>query len=35
MKTLLKRVVIHAYCKGWVCASTVTKIFARFDLKEH
>lgn len=35
MKTLLKRVVMWSYCRGWIRAATVAKVFSRFDLKGH
>lgn len=35
MKTLLKRAVMHAYCRGWIKSITVVKAFNVFGLKEH
>jgi len=35
MRTLIKRVVMWAYCHEFIRAATVAKVFARFDLKEH
>jgi hypothetical protein len=35
MRTALKRLVMWAYCREYICAATVTRIFARFGLKEH
>jgi hypothetical protein len=33
MKSVLKRVVMNAYCRGWISSSTVVKAFILFDLK--
>jgi len=35
VKTLLKRLVMWAYCRELICAGTVAKVFARFDLGKH
>jgi hypothetical protein len=35
VKTILKRAVMWAYCREYICAATVAKVFARFDLKGH
>ncbi|PVX77190.1 hypothetical protein C7402_115249 [Paraburkholderia unamae] len=35
MKTLLKRVVMWSYCRGLICAKTVTRVFEWFGLAEH
>lgn len=35
IKTLLKRAVMRAYCRGWISSMTVVKAFSLFDLKGH
>lgn len=35
IKTLIKRAVMRAYCRGWISSMTVVKAFNLFDLKEH
>jgi hypothetical protein len=35
MRTALKRLVMWAHGHGFICDATVTKVFARFDLKGH
>jgi len=35
VKTLLKSLVMWLYCHEYICAATVAKVFARFDLKGH
>jgi len=32
MKTIIKRIVMRAYCLGWIRGETVLRMFARFDL---
>jgi len=35
VRSLIKRAVIGAYCRGWLSSRTVEKLFYRFDLKRH
>jgi hypothetical protein len=35
VKTLLKKALIHAYCRGWIKPITVIKAFNVFGLKGH
>lgn len=35
MKTILKRAVMHAYCRGWITSMTVVKAFSLLDLRNH
>ncbi len=32
MKSILKSLVMSAYCRGWIRGETVLRMFARFDL---
>ena len=32
MKSILKSIVMSAYCRGWIRPSTVLRMFERFDL---
>ncbi len=32
-RTAIKRVVIHAYCHGWISARTTARIFMHVNLK--
>ncbi|MBB5509589.1 hypothetical protein HDG35_005884 [Paraburkholderia sp. JPY681] len=35
MRTIIKRVVMWAYCRNLICSRTVEKMFYWFDLKGH
>lgn len=35
MKSILKRAVMLAYCRGWITSVTVVKAFSLFDLRNH
>jgi hypothetical protein len=35
MKAIIKRAVMHAYCRGWITSMTVVKAFSLFDLRNH
>jgi hypothetical protein len=32
MKTLIKRIVIHLYCREWIAGATVARLFQRYNL---
>lgn len=32
-KSIVKRAIMSAYCRGWIRPSTVLRMFARFDLR--
>lgn len=33
MKTVIKRIVIHLYCREWIAGATVRRVFDRFHLR--
>jgi hypothetical protein len=33
MKTVLKRIVIHLYCRDWISATTTARLFTRLSLR--
>lgn len=33
MKTVIKRIVIHLYCREWIASATVSRLFKRFNLR--
>lgn len=33
MKTLIKRIVIHLYCRGCISAITTARVFSRLNLR--
>lgn len=34
MRSLIKRCLIGAYCRGWLSATVVDRLFSRFNLSE-
>jgi len=33
MRTVIKRIVIHLYCRDWISATTTARLFSRLNLR--